>query len=572
MAALELYHRIFTNTTDVFGQIGWRQGAVPRDAAAVLSREALAELDDLLAKLATAEGTEAWALRRFAANGDWFACLTVSYGGFDDAGGRGGLLNHARIVRLAPDDPWLNPLPLLEQTLEFPIADARSAPAAERLQKYVDLLADDAALVVPEMHASLLHDLDRADLHDVAMATLWTLQLREGARMRSPGLPLAQLALAWAALPAGIQQRSSLAYGAADGVPVDVIWSEGGTRPSSIDSKPLAECVAKYLNLLLDSTYDHGLLVRDMNVRSAVDFQQLIDRATITAALPPAPRPAGKGEMPGRKGKTQRPREESGGDADLAELDRQQQIIYRSLKDYIDKRLAAYEAARPAPSRAPATAAAAGANRRLIGVTAAIVLFLVVIGQLLWTRALGPWLASTSTTATSTSDTAATATYDTGGASGTTATTDTTDTGASRRPDLTPLRTIITNADRQTKWEEVLAKFTVEHPALFALIVDSAKADQAAVPKAMRDRLEAFSKRLHGTGDPMTAADRAILRPILFEYAVKQQATDKRIDGNFNDINTDLLNAFPLQSSRNDINDWRLQSEVILRWIERNGG
>src|SRR5690349_7155169 len=229
MAALELFHRIFTHAPDVFATTGWRYQSVARDAKDVLPSLALTELDDLLAKL-DPESDRAWAVRRFASDGEWFGCVIVSYYGFEDPVGRNGLLTHARIVKLASGESWFNPAPLIEDALTFPIDDVLAAPATERAQRYVDALAEDETINVPEMSTSLLQDLDRDVVRDVLVAMLKSYKERGGTRYATE-LDMNQLALAWAALSAGLQQWSSFAMNAKDGVPVDAIWSDSGTNP-----------------------------------------------------------------------------------------------------------------------------------------------------------------------------------------------------------------------------------------------------------------------------------------------------------------------------------------------------
>jgi hypothetical protein len=137
--------------------------------------------------------------------------------------------------------------------------------------------------------------------------------------------------------------------------------------------------------------------------------------------------------------------------------------------------------------------------------------------------------------------------------------------------DLQPVHAVIAKCSIDNDWANAFATFTRNHPLLFALIVDRAMNDKLAVPEPMHKELEQYSRRLHGTGPKMNSKDLEVLRPLLFEYAVKQQATDKRVDGNFNNNAKELLKTFNLKSNPKHINAWNLQSEVILRWIAKDG-
>lgn len=588
MAALELFHRIFTHAPEVFAATGWRRQAVARDAESVLSSAALEELDDLLEKLEPV-GERAWAVRRFANGEAWFGCVVVSYHGFEDAGGRIGLLNHARVVRL--EDPWFNPVTLIEEALAFPIDEVLAAPASERAQKYVDALSDDPTIGVADMHASILEELDRKIVVDVLAATLGSHKTRPATRYVTP-VDVRELALSWAALPAGLQQWSSFAAYAKDGVPVDAIWSSSGTKPSAVASGKLIDCVTKYLNLLLGSSYDHSFVVRDMNVSTTVAFQQLIDRATIEAGapagIPPAEGNMGKGS---RKSSPPRKRDEAVVDPELAELDRNYQAMYRSLRSYIDQRLDANEAARATAARtpgpAPAPRSGTGPKRRfdwravvarydwrVIAVTVFLTIVLVLGVQSILKFLTGSTVAAdmtaTSTTGTSddTSGTAPTGTSGTTDTAGTTASTTSSGPGAAAL-DFKPARDVVATC---TNWDVCLADFSVSHHDLFAVIVNRMRADTVNVPQSIRDQLEPYSNRLKDRTNPMKRGDRQVLRPLLFEYVVKQKAADKSVDGNLNDVTTKLLQDLNLKTSISDVQHPDLHSEAILRWIANQGG
>lgn len=567
MAELELFHRIFTHAQAVGFGTGGRFAEIDRNAAGVLPKEASRELDDLLKKLVPYENDRAWAMRRFSGDGASYACLAVSYEGFADADGRPGLLNHARVVKLDPNERWFNPLPLIASALELRIGDVRVAPPQQRLRTYLDRMIEEATLPVPEMNPAMLDDVPRELAIDVLVASFAELGKRRGIAVRAPDGVLQRIAVAWAAMPAGMQERSSWAVDAADGVPVDLIWSSrGGEAPRAIGSQSLPNFVAAYL----DGIGDLGHVVRNPKIRNEVELQAQIARINVAVG----PRTAGKGEMSKRGSGSQEGPAESRKPARTGDvgpldfeviegLDRQHEAIYRSLQDYITKRLAAYETrAAAAVPRGGATAQPDGAGwwKRfgVFAATAALAVAVTLLAVKYWPRgerAENTPPANEVAFATDTTEAEATTTSN------------------PTESIVTPFIRKAETATTDRKWADALADLNKTHPAVLARLVDRAAAAQDT-QAAVRKKLEDFSRRLKGTGNPLNGADREALRPFLFEYVAKLDAADRSVDGKLNDIDTALLKAiqseWQLQTGVSDVNSWDLHSELILRWLERN--
>lgn len=567
MAELELFHRIFTHAQAAGFGTGGRFAEIDRNAAGVLPKEAARELDDLLKKLVPYESDRAWAMRRFSGDGASYACLAVSYEGFADAVGRPGLLNHARVVKLDPKERWFNPLPLIASALELRIGDVLVAPPQDRLRTYLDRMMEEATLPVPEMNPAMLDDVPRELAIDVLVASFAELGKRRGIAVRAPDGVLQRIAVAWAAMPAGMQERSSWAVDAADGVPVDLIWSSrGGEAPRTIGSQALPSFVATYL----DRIGDLGPVVRNPKIRNEVELQAQIARINIEVG----PRTAGKGEMAKTGSRSQEGHAESQkpmrtgevGPLDfevIENLDRQHEAIYRSLQDYITKRLAAYEtrAAAAVPRGGTLAQPEGGGWWKRFGVfaaTAALAVAVTLLAVKYWPR--GDRVENTPPT------------NEVSSATGTTETEATTTSNPAESV-VTPFIRKAETATTDRKWADAFAELNKTQPAVLARLVDQVAAGQDTQAAARR-KLEDFSKRLKAPGNPLNGADREALRPILFEYVAKLDAADRSVDGKLNDIDTALLKAiqseWQLQSAVSDVNSWDLHSELILRWLERN--
>jgi hypothetical protein len=495
MAALDVHHRIYTHAK----ASGGRFVDVARDAKHVLPQVALAELDDLMKKLAPAGSEPAWAVRCFAGEKDArFVCAVVAYGGIRDASGREGLLTHARVVRIDRHEARGEVCALIDAASAVPIEDVRAASdpvrayAARAVGNTIDVreLADDSE--------------DGDAIREVASAEAGAMR---GRVMNAGTHSVRDLALAWSVLPVQARQHSSWAAGAAPGVPVDVVWRRGEeTNPKAPES------VSKYRS-----------------------------------------RAAEKNEMA-----TKRRTKESDplGFAELENLDRQHQAIYTALQDYLARRLDAYET-RMAAQAAPQVRTSDAAMWQRVAAFAAVALIAVVTTlavQRFWPKRQQSVAAATNGTVEQTDTTPD----------------ETTTTVAPRESIVTPF---VTAARQSGKWADQFAAFSEQHPDALAKFVDTAANGQDTQADARRKLLD-FSARLKGTRNALTAEDRKVLRPLLFEYIAKRDATEQSVDGKLNDVDTALLNRikadWQLTTPVTDVSSWELQSELILRWLEAN--
>lgn len=203
-----MWRRLYTHS----GGIGGRFVEVEHDAREVLSREALADLDDLMKK--TDGGM---VVRRYGA----FTCVIVSEVALD-AGGRRGVRNEARVAKS-------------------------------------DLEIDEQFAAIP-----------RALLRDLIAAWLATLGTKRRVRVRIDGLTADTAAIAWNAIPLALQHGAAWGVDTGDGCPVDVVLSAGEGRPvSEVATPQLIGIAARYIDRLLDGPREFRAILRNPAITSA---------------------------------------------------------------------------------------------------------------------------------------------------------------------------------------------------------------------------------------------------------------------------------------------------------------
>ncbi|HEY0139617.1 MAG TPA: hypothetical protein VGF48_01910 [Thermoanaerobaculia bacterium] len=228
MSDAPLWHRLYTHA----GSIGGHFVNVERDASRVLSPEAAADLDDLMKK--TRGG---FVVRRYAG----FACVIASREAAD-AGGRRGVRNHARVAK--SDDATFDVAALMELT------------PSEEMEASVTIRPYDFP--------------PRDGLRELLLAWIATHGKKARVRVQIDRLDPHTAAIAWSALPIGLQRGGSWAVDTDDGCPVDVVLSaSGGRRPADVASPQLAELVARYVELLLDGSSGFRAILRNPAINSA---------------------------------------------------------------------------------------------------------------------------------------------------------------------------------------------------------------------------------------------------------------------------------------------------------------
>ncbi|HYI11835.1 MAG TPA: hypothetical protein VEK57_22455 [Thermoanaerobaculia bacterium] len=582
----EIYHCVFTHATDGWSGSGGRFEPVEPNAAELLPAEALIELQSFLGKLIPESKGPAWAMRRFSAGSDRYACFIASYGGFKDAAGRNGLLNHARVVRLEPDAVWFDPLPLVALAEEFPIDEVQRADPLDRLQAYLGKLADENVVTVRALSRQELKPVPREALREVLLTTISAIGDKRGKRrVRAPKLPLTQLARAWAALPVGLQRRSAWAHGANDGVPVQLIWSDDPERTNQERPSDAAiRCVDQYLGLLLDSNYDLRQLVLDEELDLAA-FTQLVQRASATAMTTTAALLPEKTEMT-KKNNRPEPRSRGRSDSeplDAAELNRQYETMFESLKEYVDLRLEGYEAGRAAAKVAPRGSdvplKTSGGARTVPGWKAALDRYgiaaaalaagiLLTLGVLALTGVLKWGRGTAAARPEQQQEVAGTVTAED----------EPEDAGpvpVPQPPQATEyLRTLVTQTETTGKWPEAFQALTETEPRTVAALVDDTIGHQTTGPNT-RKALAALRDRLNGTGKKLDRTDRSALRNYLLQYIAAEVTAGQPeviVDDKMNDLKPAVMQrvigATGATGKLAEPSEPVLQSEIILRWLE----
>jgi len=512
MAEAEILHRLHTHAaTDSWSATGWKQVPLDdRDAGNVLPREVLFELDGLMTKITPAGSETAWAVRRFAADADTYACVIASYPDLvDDRGGRMGLLTHARLVRVPATNAAFDVAALVELAEGFALSDVRAVAPEQRLRRYLDLLSTESAIPIRDVSASEL-DLPRAFLCDALTAMLASISRREQTRVALPAAErtlIADLARAWAAIPVALQRTSAWAMNVADGCPVDVIFATAsGKKAAAVGSERLVDFVSRYVSLLLDSARDFRRVLRNPDMTSVAKLDEALRKAEPLT------------QIEGLAMK--KPRTEN--DTGSAELDRQYRAIEASLRNYIDQRLAAM------PQREAASGWSTARVMTLLIV--AIVATAALMAGLLWM--FPPRVQTPEPQTIIREDQPVTPTE-----------TITTTTVAV----IDALEQVIDTAAVDGKWAEGLKTLIADQPAIVSSAVRSAATKLTNA--AARKELEGIAKQIDDK--KLTSRDR--LR-VLWMDAI--QGKTKLAD---------LKQRLGVMTASNDAANIDLQSEIILR-------
>jgi hypothetical protein len=227
MPDVALWHRLYTHADST----GARFVEVEHDASRVLPPEAAKHLDELLRK--TRGG---FVVRRYSGG---FVCVITSET-VDDAGGRRGVRNHAR------------------------------------LRKSEEMFAVAQLMEVAEPHA--LEDVPRAQLRDLVAAWLATQGRKAAVRVRIDGLDGRTAAIGWAAMPLALQHGASWGVDTDDGCPVDVVLSaSGGRRVSEVATPQLLAVAGRYVERLLDGPREFRAILSNPAISSAARLAAAVE-------------------------------------------------------------------------------------------------------------------------------------------------------------------------------------------------------------------------------------------------------------------------------------------------------
>lgn len=583
MAEVEILHRIFTNAAEggLFQEPGAR--AVPLEERDLLQADLPVirrAVDDLLATTAPAGHQDGYAVVRYTGDAnETYACLVVSYPDlFEDATGRGGFLNHARLVRVS--EPSLDVAALFEVAGDFPYGEVCAVAAGERRSAYIGKVAmEEPAIVVRPVAAAELQDVPRELLTDFLIACLVHIGQKRGESVLLADVDPAKLVRAWAALPLALQRKSSWAVGVAS-CPVDVVFTrEQGKAASKDANQSLVETVERYVSLLDREPGRVDAILNDPAVTTPGELRDAVLRVA-PAAPPTTTIPiAGQQDMARKPRNPKVSPEQQEWDPvhpdDVAGLNRQYKAMEASLRKIIDERFAALElrqgsqpkADRPreakgTPPAAPAAMATPKGEREnaepwwtwpwlpFVGVLA---IALVVVAVVMWPRKKqeAPPDPQTETIANVPAPV-----Y------------------TPPEETQTPARRAVKAAEQSTDgsaWAEALKQFLEAEPELAARAIDELS---AGTPNRVDELLNEFAARVGRKED--LGADgvkgREGLRYLLVQCIAYQAFPDAgvKIDGSVADV-TPLVGRFKEQygvkSTQTDAAARELQSEIILRWI-----
>jgi hypothetical protein len=551
----EIYHCVFTHAKEDGEGSGGRFARVEREATEILPDAAVKELQALLRKLTPEGNKPAFAMRRFSGGREKFACVAVSYDGFEDAAGREGVLTHARVVQLEKDSTWLDPYPLVALAEQLDIEAVKRRDAVDRLQAYLDAIADEDVVTVRALSRQELKTLPRELLQDVVTGALAGIADSRGRRrVHAPHGPVAQIARAWASLPVGLQRKGSWAYRANDGVPVQFLFTTDA-RDVNVDGPSLVvkECAARYTRLVYDSSYDLSQYVKNEELDLG-GFSQDVQRMAATVAATGA-----TGSPPVEKKMSAKKNQKSEPVDDLtAELNRQYDRMHDSLIEYIDLRLKAYEAGRPVKGAAHAPQWKTWLQRYgiAIGAVAGLLLAAAVVYAMGWIpartreRVIPPAQAAV----VNDEEPPAEPPVDT------------------PAPQSDPrFRALVDDASASGKWKEAFLTATEQQPDVIASMLTNAS---ERVDAKTRSAILDLRDRLTGKGKKLTSADRESLRRYLLQYVGAVETGAVTIDNDLSDLTPVLVRSLKrttnARSASDSAQDFDLQSEIILRWLEAN--
>ena len=547
MTATALWHRIYTNAAaDArWETTGGRIVEVERDASRVLPAEASRDLDDLLKKAAPAGDDIGFVIRRYKGGADDFVCVIASYGRLiADTGGRGGLLNHARIVKVR--DPHFDVAALVKAAEALPLDGIESRPVEERLSAYLDAAAKQPSIDIPRVTLDELREIPRADLVAILAACLSVHGKKQAARFRlappDDGTLANAVAHAWAALPLGLQRSVSWAVNVDDGCPVDAILSTEQGRAPAV-APEISEIVGRYVNGLLDGPRELGAILRSAEV---VSLGRLNDAVQQVRTMD-------------KKSKGTQTVPEMG----AAELDRQYKAIEQSLKAYVDQRLDALDPQRESAYESRPRVVPGGRvvdwRPWLIGAVVAALL----IGGGSW------WYFRGGKPATTVDDEPAQQQADVS-----TTTEPRPMFGGPSADDVRreTIKSAIASASADGKWAQSFKELLEKHGAIVSAALhdaaDGRHLDGNAVTPAARDLLLELAGKIDAK-QALSKDDRDNIRELLVDYVSALAGGEVSVDGNLRDVTVKRLKEqYKVVTRSDERKDLELQSEILLRWLE----
>lgn len=574
MPGIALWHRLHTNavTNARWETTGAHGVPVERDAAQVLPPEALYDLDDLLKKISPSDDRPGYAVRRYSAGADALVCVVVSYGRLvSDSGGRGGRLNHARVVKVPANKSLFDVAALVDAAETFAVEAVERAPVDGRLAAYLDFVAGESTVNVRAVTLEELRELPRSFLCSMLAACLSVHGRRERARFVLPQPEDGSLAMAvargWAALPVALQRGGSWAVDVDDGCPVDVMLSATAGRRAADAVKPqVAESVNRYVNLLLEGPQELSAILRNPEVVTLGRLHDAVQQVQT---------------MDMKKGRANEPAGGTNRPADAAELDRQYKALELSLKAYIDQRMDALDPRQPRGAAAIDETVYEQARPRVVPAGAPVPWKPWLIGGVLAVLAVAFgvwWFFGRDRQPVQTAQQAAGTTQ-----AEVTATAPVQTSGGGARPDnrsRDALKAAIAAATADGKWAQSFKDLIEKHGALVsAKMRDAANGDDLdgdVVTSEARDDLFEMASRIDAK-EALTSGDREKIRELLIDYTAALAARDEprtnvSVDGNLRDVTADLLRRLKTNhltvTKSTDKTNMELQSEIVLRWLE----
>ncbi|HET8773239.1 MAG TPA: hypothetical protein VFP80_05590 [Thermoanaerobaculia bacterium] len=526
-------------------------------------------VDDLLATTAPAGHQEAYAVVRYTGDGkETYACLVVSYPDlFQDATGRGGFLNHARLVRVS--EPSLDAAALFEVAGDFPYREVCEVEASERRNAYIGKVAmEEPAIGVRAVAAAELQDIPRELLTDFLIGCLVHIGQKKGEPVLLRDDDPAKLVRAWAALPLGLQRKSSWAVRVAS-CPVDVVFTRSQGKAASKDAnKTLVETVQHYVSLLHDAPGRVDAILSNPAITTAGELREAVFSAAPTAAgTTPIPI-AGQEEMAKNKAKAKVVPDQQWDPVhpdDVAGLSRQYKAMEASLRRIIDERFEALEVRQRSQQRSqpPAVSRAKGDGgsvepwwrwRWLPLVAATVVSLVVVAAVLFWPDRKAREPERPRETFSQPSPAPAD---------------DTPDPVPAEKPGSRAV-SAAEQSQATNAWAEALKGLLESDRTLVVRTIEDLSVN---APEDVRDQLDEFVVRI-GRGEDLGSEgprSRERLRELLLDcIAFESVLPDVKVDGKLADVAPHidkLKKQSGVKSKVRDPASRELQSEIILRWI-----
>jgi hypothetical protein len=250
---MRVSHRIYTHGADVPGFAGGHA----KDLGTLAGDETIptyvrTAVDETLKLVAPLENNGiAWVARRFGSHeGETFVALIVSRGDVvKDGKGRGGLINHAQILRVPSDGDWFDLEALINLAARPIDFVAESDDPKGRLDAYINGLTTEVALAAWTRNLRPQEEFD--SLCEVASAMVSTTTHAKSLSVDINGGQtdvLRFLSVAWCALPKGVQINGPWALDAKRAVPNTIFFCHHGGSAIVVQPK-VREVVQGYMEL-----------------------------------------------------------------------------------------------------------------------------------------------------------------------------------------------------------------------------------------------------------------------------------------------------------------------------------